>query len=241
MKKSPWIFVVLTIFLATLRIYGEDDCEKRKCIKNIEEALDATYVLIDPGHGGTEPQAVFVDKDTQEKTEEKDLNLKISKALKNRLIQLGIKNVDLTRNKDENLEEDERVERIIELFARAKKNFQRECEEFYPIFISIHQNSHWNQNAHGTEQRLGYWHGENGFLNSLPWMVDDQLRVYFDAHQGEWCWPGEFLFRDAIIPLRDGTKVEGEDVKMNIQHTLAEIGFISNSDDRQKLRTTNKI
>ena len=148
MKKSYWIFFIFAVFLTALHIYGDEDCEKRKCIKRIKDVLQATYVLIDPGHGGMEHGADGIDGETKEK----DLNLVISKFLRNRLIQLGIKNVELTREADITREtEFVRPERIKELLARAKKKFENECEEFYPIFISIHQNGHENKKAKGTE------------------------------------------------------------------------------------------
>lgn len=51
----------MTIFLATSLICGDEDCDKRKCIKKIEDVFDAVYILIDPGHGGTELGAPIAD------------------------------------------------------------------------------------------------------------------------------------------------------------------------------------
>ena len=239
MPKKSSIFILLIISLNALAISNNEDCEKRKCIKNIEEVLNATYVLIDPGHGGTDPGAPAADGETWEK----DLNLDISNLLENRLIQLGIKNVGLTRETDVTLKtEFERPERIKILFARAKQKFQNECDEFYPIFISIHQNAHENREFNGTEERLSYWYGENGFQNNLPWMVDDKLREYFDAYGSlaYWCRPDLDVFEFGINMLKDGTWVDGEFIKMNIQHTLAEIGFVSNSDDLAKIKNNKQ-
>jgi N-acetylmuramoyl-L-alanine amidase len=238
MKKKSSIFIVLIVALNAIAISNNEDCEKRKCIKDIKEVLDATYVLIDPGHGGRDPGAVAVNEKTGEITNEKDLNIDISELLESRLVQLGIDNVQLTRDRGEYLRLTARTARIIELFALAKDIIQVECGEFYPVFISIHQNSNKNKTFKGTEEKLGYWVGENGFKNSLPWMVDEQLREYFDAYgdSSDWFNPNYDIFEFGINMLKDGTQVEDEegevkDVKMNIQHTLAEIGFISNSDD----------
>ncbi len=56
--------MLLIISLNAIAISNNEDCEKRKCIKNIEEVLNATYVLIDPGHGGTQPGAPAADGET---------------------------------------------------------------------------------------------------------------------------------------------------------------------------------
>jgi N-acetylmuramoyl-L-alanine amidase len=166
MYKRCFVLVVLTFSLSTLLISDTADCDKRKCFKTIQDVLDAAYVLIDPGHGGEESGAEGSDG-----TLEKDLNFDISKLLKNRLMQLGIKNVDLTREKHEALDIILlRTPRIKTLFARAKKASKGGCEEFYPFFISIHNNGDADSSVKGTEEFYAYL-GENW----LPLIVHNSL------------------------------------------------------------------
>lgn len=70
-------------------------------------------VVIDPGHGGDDPGAVG------NNIIEKDLNLKISEELYNKLKSLGIP-VYLTRTTDETLNPTERVNRILNAFGNSK-------------------------------------------------------------------------------------------------------------------------
>ncbi len=90
-------------------------------------------VIVDPGHGGSESGAVAFN------LKEKDINLQISKKLKNSLRKNGAK-VYLTRETDEYKDLYKRVD-----FAKSKNA---------DIFISIHQNSLPNRKKvnekHGT-------------------------------------------------------------------------------------------
>lgn len=67
-------------------------------------------VVIDAGHGGNDPGAV------NGNVKEKDLTLKVSQYIYNRLNELGIP-VTLTRNSDETLDRNERVFRILNAYG----------------------------------------------------------------------------------------------------------------------------
>lgn len=73
-------------------------------------AKDYIGVVIDAGHGGTDPGAV------SQEISEKDYNLMISLYIANRLEQLGIP-FTLTRTSDETLPNNERIKRIKESFG----------------------------------------------------------------------------------------------------------------------------
>lgn len=70
-------------------------------------------IVIDAGHGGTDSGAVG------NGIIEKDLTLKISKYMADRLKQLGV-NVTLTRDSDETLTPDERVSRVLNAYGNSK-------------------------------------------------------------------------------------------------------------------------
>jgi N-acetylmuramoyl-L-alanine amidase len=67
-------------------------------------------IVIDPGHGGSDPGAVG------NNMLEKNLNLEVSRYMYDRFNQLGIP-VVLTRSSDETLDSTERVNRILNAFG----------------------------------------------------------------------------------------------------------------------------
>lgn len=95
--------------------------------------LKIKTVVIDPGHGGTDPGATGPGG-----LKEKDVNLKIARALRKKLIQdASIERVVLTRGNDRFLSLEERT-------AIAQK-------ERADLFVSIHCNSSKNTKAYGIE------------------------------------------------------------------------------------------
>ncbi|MXZ13306.1 MAG: AMIN domain-containing protein [Candidatus Dadabacteria bacterium] len=107
-------------------------------IASLKQALGLKVrtIVIDPGHGGHDPGAIGPSG-----LREKDVNLKIAKRLRERLIEegksFGIENVYLTRSSDRFIPLEERT-------AIAKK---RKAD----IFISIHCNGARRKKAHGIE------------------------------------------------------------------------------------------
>lgn len=69
-------------------------------------------VVIDPGHGGTDPGAI------NGNIYEKDFALEVSKYIYNRLNELGVP-VYITRDEDETLNRNERVNRILNAFGNS--------------------------------------------------------------------------------------------------------------------------
>ena len=87
-------------------------------------------IVIDAGHGGKDPGAVFED------VKEKDLNLSIAKKLRNMLYKAGYE-VSMTRIDDT----------FIKLSDRARLANELEVD----IFVSIHNNAASNINVEGIE------------------------------------------------------------------------------------------
>lgn len=83
--------------------------------------LGVKTIMIDPGHGGTDPGAIG-----KMGTMEKDITLDIARRLRERLLKYGTYNILMTRNDDSTLPLNKRVE-----LARMSKA---------DIFISIHLN-----------------------------------------------------------------------------------------------------
>lgn len=107
-------------------------------IASLKQALGLKIrtIVIDPGHGGHDPGAVGPSG-----LREKDVNLKIAKRLREKLIEegksFGIENVYLTRSTD----------RFIPLEERTAIARKRKAD----IFISIHCNGARRKKAHGIE------------------------------------------------------------------------------------------
>ncbi len=107
-------------------------------IASLKQALGLKVrtIVIDPGHGGHDPGAIGPSG-----LREKDVNLKIAKRLRQRLIEegksFGIENVYLTRSND----------RFIPLEERTAIARKRKAD----IFISIHCNGARTKKAHGIE------------------------------------------------------------------------------------------
>lgn len=99
-------------------------------VPNKKNPLVGKKIVIDAGHGGTDPGAV--NGDTQEKT----ITLEVSKRLENKLKADGVI-VIMTREKDE--------------YPTLSQRVQIAKKENAEIFVSIHTNSYTNQSANGTE------------------------------------------------------------------------------------------
>jgi len=91
-------------------------------------------VVVDAGHGGSDPGAVAFD------TREKDLTLAIAQYMYNRFKELGVP-VAITRGADESLDSTTRVNRILNAFGNSSD----------VIVISNHINSNTTGNAEGAE------------------------------------------------------------------------------------------
>ena len=99
----------------------------------VETATITTFktVVIDPGHGGHDSGAVI------KGMAEKDLNLQLSKTLRDKLKAAGIENVVMTREDDKFLTLEERAE-----FANSQDS---------PIYISLHCSSSGNRSVSGVQ------------------------------------------------------------------------------------------
>ena len=91
-------------------------------------------VVIDAGHGGTDPGAVSGG------INEKDLNLMIAQYMLDRFLQAGV-DATLIRNSDETISPTERVRRILAAYGDNPN----------VVVISNHNNSSSNTSAEGTE------------------------------------------------------------------------------------------
>ena len=114
---------ILLIFIITLCTLTFVNAE--------EQILKGKTIYIDPGHGGRDPGATY------KELRESDINLQISKYLKEELENNGAK-VYLTRIGDYDLSENNtRNHKKNDLTARARLINESNCD----MYISIHLNS----------------------------------------------------------------------------------------------------
>lgn len=116
---------------------------KKPFLYGENKPLENLTIVIDPGHGGSDPGAV------RNNLKEKDINLEISKKVKSKLKKMGA-DVYLTREKDEYKGLYERVD-----FAKEKNA---------DIFISIHQNSYLDRkNENKKEGTSAFYYNKESY------------------------------------------------------------------------------
>ncbi len=102
--------------------YAWQDGQWQFTVKTLPPRLEDIRVLLDPGHGGPEPGSTGLNG-----LPEKDMNLTVSRLLRDALLQAGFHHVSLTRNRDEELALPARGQSVIETQA--------------DVVLSIHHNA----------------------------------------------------------------------------------------------------
>ena len=199
-----------------------------------------TTIVIDPGHGGRDPGARG-----QQGTEEKDITLKVALKLRDLLSQQRGIRVLMTRERDE----------FVELEDRTKFANGQEAD----LFVSIHVNSHHQRSVKGIEiyhfgeakdqRALEVAARENGTpLNSTgvgwEYLVADLLTAKKIEASLELAW----IAKEAMVTNLNGHyDLVDHGVKTapfyvlrftSMPSILAEVAYISNSDEEDLLRTT---
>ena len=198
-------------------------------------------VVIDPGHGGRDPGAIG-----RKGTKEKDITLKIAKNLRDLIRKRLGARVLLTRSKDVFLNLERRAE-----FANNKKA---------DLFISIHANSHTQKRVRGLElyhfgkasdpRALEVAARENGMPlddNAPAWqfILADKL----NDQKIDQSMNFAYATREALVQtLRRDYRVKDHGVKTapfyvlrytTMPSLLAEVAFLSNSTDENRLRSSS--
>ena len=196
-------------------------------------------IVIDPGHGGKDPGARG-----QRGTEEKDITLKVALKLRDLLSKQPGLRVLMTRERDQ----------FVELEDRAKFANGQEAD----LFVSIHVNSHPQRSVKGIEiyhfgqakdqRALEVAARENGTpLNSTgvgwEYLVADLLTSKKIEASLELAWSA----KEAMVTnLNSHYTLVDHGVKTapfyvlrftSMPSILAEIAYISNSDEEDLLRT----
>lgn len=158
-------------------------------------------IVLDPGHGGSDPGAVAGG------INEKDLNLQVSKILKDMLSEAGL-TVYMTRSED----------KYVGLYTRASIANDLNAD----LFISIHHNASTNSGAHGV-MTLYYPTSKEQKMNGRKLAEIVQKNLVDTLKEKDW----------GIIP-RPNLVVTRE---TRMPAILAELGFMTNKAELGKLVT----
>lgn len=214
---------VLTISL-TAEAPGEDeeeepnvpqkpDKEEEKEEEDREETdKKGPIVVIDAGHGGSDPGAIGYDSEENPLLYEKNVNLNVSRQVYNLLKTNGV-NVYMTRTDDKYVSLSERTEYANELGA--------------DLFISIHCNAYETTDMNGTlvmhhtDESNAEKYGVSGrivannILRYLPKALDTENKGRVNGN-------AMYVIRKADMPS-----------------VIVELAFITNADDRAKLANSS--
>jgi len=166
-------------------------------------------VVIDPGHGGSDPGSIGY----KTKVHEDELNLKMSKLLKQKLESAGI-NVILTRETDNSLIEGsgkawkrKDMEARRELIVKTRPN----------MVISLHQNSYTN---HGLRGAQVFYDQKSEISKKIADSIQEQFKLNLDKSIKATS-PGDyFMLKCSAAPS-----------------VIVECGFLSNEEDEKLLQT----
>ncbi|MFL0196137.1 N-acetylmuramoyl-L-alanine amidase CwlD [Clostridium sp. WILCCON 0269] len=206
-----FVFAVLLtlIFIFTLDIIYMPFGISSNIVKASQK--DDIIILLDPGHGGIDSGAVSKDG-----IMEKEINLKISNKLKDKLSKRGYK-VFMTRYEDQGLYTDEgkiRKKKVEDLNNRCKLKEDSKCH----MFISIHLNMFPQSKYYGAQ----VWYSKNENSKKLAGILQKNLVSDLDKNNNR----KEKAAFDSYKVLR---------CKDNMPSILVECGFLSNTEEKDKL------
>lgn len=184
-------------------IYQEEEKQiPEENVQNpLKQVLKTKIVVLDPGHGGSDPGAVAG------KIKEKDLNLQVSKILKEILVEAGVK-VYMTRTEDE----------YVGLYTRAGIANNLKAD----LFVSIHHNASTNTGAQGV-MTLYYPTTGKQAMNGQNLAGIVQKHLVEELKAKDW----GIIPRPKLVVTRE----------TRMPAVLAELGFMTNKAELNKLVT----
>lgn len=171
-------------------------------------------ILIDPGHGGMDGGAK-----SKNGTIEKNINLEISKELKNLLEKEGYK-VYLTREEDVSLDEIKgsvKKKKVDDLNRRCEMKKETNCD----MFLSIHLNMYSDSRSKGAQ----VWYSDFPKSRELAEALHESFRANLDKS-------------NARLPKSAGRQYKILRDKYENPSVIVECGFLSNPKEEALLKTT---
>lgn len=209
---NHFLFIILTfcvfLFPQTSNQSSTSAISNTEQSKQTDTVPSRNYtVVIDPGHGGSDPGSIGY----KTKVNEADLNLKLSKMLQTKLEKAGI-NVVMTRTDEKALIEGsgrkwkkQDMQARKEVIKKARPN----------MVISLHQNSYTNHSLRGAQV---FYDKTSEISKQIANFIQDQFKLDLDKSIKATS-PGDyFMLKCTSAPS-----------------VLVECGFLSNAEDEQLL------
>jgi N-acetylmuramoyl-L-alanine amidase len=190
----------------------KDNSQTGSVSSSISETSLEKTVIIDPGHGGSDPGATGVGG-----VVEKDLNLIIAKKLQSTLDQAGFA-IIMTREDDRSIYDAGSISLAEMKDSDLNNRIMIIKEHPHAIFISIHQNSDTNATYFGTQV---YYSANNPNSKILAKMIQAEVKKELEPNNTRNVHPPGIL----RVLLKAPTPA-----------VLIECGFISNQDDARNLQ-----
>lgn len=197
MLKKMCFLVFITTILFNVKIIFAD---------KVSLPLFGKIIYLDPGHGGLDPGAIYGG------IKEKDINLEITKKLRNKLLKLGAI-VYLTRDGDYDLSR-------IHTSSRKKSDLSRRAniinESNCDLFLSIHLNAEITNSYKGAQVFYSTKNSKNKAIATI-----------FDK-----------ILKKRLTTKRKMKKIKDLYLQSRIKRpgVLLELGFMSNPNERYLLK-----
>ncbi len=214
------IVILILLFYCFASLFTSIGYETFRKARDVDEKITAVInnnyepltIIIDPGHGGEDPGAVYPLATTDTATaqiKEKDLNLEISLMLYDLLRESGVR-VELTRYEDLALELADRVEMANSLAPS--------------LFIGIHHNAAPDLSEKGTLTMF------NPARDYASYGITGERAARLLQEE----MVGKLETADGGLREMGNSKVLSE---TEMPSVIAEIAYMTNESDRQKLMT----
>lgn len=193
--KTDSVFVSTTGYIPKEFYDSEQEDAKDGVLKN-------RIIVLDPGHGGSDPGAVAWN------VKEKDLNLQVSKILKEMLQKAGA-TVYMTRTDD----------KYVGLYTRADIANNLNAD----LFVSIHHNASSNSGARGVMTLYYPTSKNNNKMTGQKFAQIVQKNLVNDLNARDW----GIISRPNLVVTRE----------TRMPAVLAELGFMTNKSELERLVT----
>lgn len=203
-KKKIWELGMAALLLAGVFCLAREGAE---IVSKQQEDTEYT-VVVDPGHGGSDPGKVGIHNE-----QEKDINLQIALLLKKNLEKEDV-TVVMTREKDEDLA-------AAGVSNKKVQDLKRRCEIIHETnpdcVISVHQNSYPQESVKGAQV---FYYEDSAEGKQLAEIIQRHMVEKLDKenHRQAKGNRSYYLLKKTDAPL-----------------TIVECGFLSNSEEAKLL------
>ena len=201
-EKAKWIAILIILMIF---IYGCHSLNMRVSTDKVDSRI--AHVVIDPGHGGSDPGKVGVNGIT-----EKEINLRIAKKIRDRLEEQKVL-VTMTREKDEGVTGVPSENGKMKDLKKRVEIINKTAPE---LAVSIHQNSYSDPGVKGAQV---FYYTHSGEAERMAEILQQELwDLDPESHRMKKANDDYYLFRHTKVPV-----------------LIVECGFLSNPEEAEKL------